>query len=566
MEAIIRRMAGEFPEGNEGRHAHVETRAEVVTGHVRDQLVILMAAVGLLLIIACTNLAGLTVARGEDRGREMALKAALGASRGRLVRGLFMESLTVALAGALLAIPMGGGMLSLILAFGPADLPRRSEVSLDPVTVAFAFALAVGTALLLGLLPALRSSRKALAASLKEGGERGTGRTSRLQQGLVIVQVALACVLLSGAGLLSASLLRLQAVEKGFNERGVLSFRIQPPGGSYEAPEALSAFYDGITERLQGLPGVTAVGATWALPLSGSFASSAFQVEGRPDGEEYLLQLVPVRGDYFRAMEIPIVEGRGFQAGDGGDGRLVTVVNRTLAQRIWPGEDAVGKRLRKGTGPDAALIEVVGVVPDQTLQTLGEDPLLQTFWPHRATPWARELFFTLRTEGDPLSLVSAARQAVAEVDARVPLADVGSMTGRVDRQLSGPRFRTFLVGVFAVVAGLLSVLGIYGLTAFVVARRTREIGVRMALGARKGAVTAEILGRGLRLTGVGLVLGLAGAVVASRVAGTLLFRTEPLEPLVFAGAGALLVAATLAAAWLPARRAAGLDPVSTLRE
>lgn len=566
MESLIRRMEPEFPEGNEGRHAHVETRARVVTAQVEDQLLLLLGAVGLLLLIACANLAGLSLARGEDRGREMALKAALGASRGRVVRGLFMESLAVALAGALLAIPFGNAMISLVIALGPANLPRRAEVGLDPWSVTFAGAMSLFSALLFGLLPAWRSTRENLTASLKEGGERSSARTPALQQGLVVVQVALACVLLSGAGLLTASLLRLQAVDKGFDEEGVLSFRVRPPGGSYETPEEIDAFYDRLLDRFRGLPGVSVVGATWALPFSGSFASSTYRVEGRPDDEEYLLQLMPIRGDYFRAMETPLLQGRSFQDGEGLDGRLVTVVNQTLADRVWPGENPVGKRLRKGSGEDEIFIEVIGKVPDMTLQALGEDPLLQTFWPHEATPWARELFFTLRTEVDPLTLVAPARQAMVDVDPRVPLADVSTMASRVAQQLSGPRFRTLLVGGFAAVAGLLSILGIYGITAFVVARRTREIGVRMALGARGRSVMIGVLGRGLRLASTGLGLGLVGAVLATRAAGGILFRAESLEPLVFTGVVTLILLATLGAAWAPARRAARLDPMSALRE
>ncbi len=571
MENLIRRLEAVRPEGNEGRHAHVETRTEAVTGHVQEQLLLLMGAVALLLLIACGNLAGLALVRGFGRRREMALRAALGAERGRIVLGLFLESLVMAALGAALALPLAQGIVTLVVALGPTDLPRRGEIALDPAAVAFALTAAVLSAILFGLGPGLRSVRANLTEALKEGGAGSAGGVgnaggaSRMHQSLVVAQVGLACVLLCGAGLLGGSLLRLQAVDKGFDEEGVLSFRIQPPRGAYEGPEELHAFYEQLLQHLRAVPGVSTVGATWALPFGETFGSSSYRVEGRPDDEEYLVQLVPVLGDYFKAMGIPVIEGRSFREGDGVEGPLVTVISQATARRIWPGEDPIGRRLRKGTGEEAVFVEVVGVVPDVAMLALGEDPLLQTFWPQEAVPWAREMYFTLKTPAVPLSLVPSVRQAVGRVDPRVPLAEVSTMGSRVARQLAGPRFRTLLVGAFALVAGLLAVMGLYGTTASIVAHRTREIGIRVALGAQKATVMQAVLGRSLLLATVGLVPGLLGGVALSRIAGALLFHVGPLEPLVLSAVAAIVLLASMAAAWAPARRASSVDPVRALR-
>jgi hypothetical protein len=264
-------------------------------------------------------------------------------------------------------------------------------------------------------------------------------------------------------------------------------------------------------------------------------------------------------------MGITLLQGKPLAPENGAERRLVTVVNEALASRIWPGELAVGKRLRRGSGDEAILIEVVGVVRDVTMQALGEDPLLQAFWRHDATPWARELYFALRTPVDPVALVPLVRRAVEEVDPRIPVAEMSTMEGRVARQLAGPRFRTLLVAGFSVVATFLSLLGLYGITSFVVARRTREIGVRMALGARRQRVMARVLGQGFLLTGMGVVVGLAGGTALARTARALLFRTQPVQPQVMAGVAALLFVCTLTATWIPARRASGVDPTEALR-
>lgn len=550
--------------GNADRRIHMETRADVVAGHVKAPLLVLLGAVTLLLVIACANLAGLTLVRSASRRREMAIRAALGGARPHLVRTLFAESAVLAAMGAAAAVPVAGLILRGLVAFAPPDLPRRAEIALDPVSVAFALVVTALCAAAFGLIPAWRSARGDLRSELG-GSARGTLQAASIgQRGVVAMQVALAVILLTGAGLLGGSFLRLEAVERGFEEDGVLSFRVLPPAGAYEDAEELDAFYRGLQDALEKVPGVEAVGAGW-LPFGDAFGSSTYMVDGRPDDDSYLLQLVPIRGEYFDALGVELLRGRTFRPGEGLDGPPPVIVNQRLAERVWPGEDPLGKRLRKGSGEDAVYVEVVGIVPDLTLMSLGEEPFLQSFWPHGATPWARDLYFVLRTEGDPLAAVSAARAAVARVDDRVPLADVSTMARRLDRQLATPRFRTLLVISFAALAALLAALGIYGTTSYVVTRSTREIGMRMALGAERRRVLIGVVGHGLRPVTLGALAGAAGAAALSGTVRSVLYRVDPLEPGFYLGAVAAVVGVATLATWAPALRASATDPAEALR-
>ncbi|HEX9887416.1 MAG TPA: ABC transporter permease [Longimicrobiales bacterium] len=568
MEALVREMESVRPEGLEGRSTHVETRARVVTGHVETQLLLLLGAVSFLLVIAAANLAGLMLARGASRKGEMAVRTAMGARRGHLVRELFTESLVIAVVGGALAFPLARVLLDLVLTLGPVNLPRRSEVVLDPVAGLFAVAVTLVSAVAFGLLPALQVSRRGPGRDLRLGGRDAGARggASPLQRALVVAQVAIAVVLLTGAGLLSGSLLRLQAESTGFDGSGVLTFRLHPPQGQYENADELAAVYEEFLDGLRALPGVHAAGGTWALPFGESFGSSTYMVEGRPDDEAYLLQLVPLRGDYLEAMDIPVLKGRAFGPEDHSAGApLRVIVNRGLAERVWPGGDAVGKRLRRGSGDEALFMEVVGVVPDVTMMAVGEEPLMQAFWPHGAVPWARELYFAVRTNQDPATLIGPARTLARRLDARMPMTDVATMDERLAEQLAGPRFRTWLVAGFAVTAALLALLGLYGVTAFVVARRSHEIGVRMALGARRSRILVRVLAEGSLLAAIGATVGLVAAAALSRTVESLLYRTQPVDPAIYGAVVAGVLVATLAACWLPARRASAVDPVEALR-
>jgi predicted permease len=567
MESVAREQEREDPLGIEGRLVRLVPQAEVVTGNVRTQLLVLLGAVFLLLAIACANLAGLLLVRGAARGRELALREALGAGRRRLVAQLLVESLLLAGLGALLAVPLAWTLLRGVSALGPQGLPRLGEVALDPRALLFCALAALGSALAFGLLPALRATGADPRARLAEG--TGASGPTLLQRALVTGQVAMATVLLVGAGLLGTSLLLLERSDTGFDAAGTLTFRVSPPAGL--GPDELAEFQARVLEGTGALPGVKAAGASWALPLGGMYGSGGFLVEGGAGAaggsrSEYTLEIVPILGGYLDAMGMRLQRGRAFQPGDGDQAETPILVSATLAARAWPGEDALGKRLlEEEDGEIEATYRVVGVVADVTLRGPGAEPELLAYLPQEATPWATDLFYVARTGGDPEALVAGVREVVRRVDDRVPLADVGTMDARLARHLAAPRFRTLLVLLFAAAAGSLSLLGIYGVTSFAVGRRTREIGVRVALGAERGRVLLGVMGDGLRLAALGALLGVLGAAALARTVESLLYGVAPLEPSVYLAVATLVLAAAALATWLPARRAASVSPTVALR-
>jgi predicted permease len=543
----------------------VVAHAEVVTGGVRAQLLVLLGAVGLLLVIACANLAGLLLVRGIARGRELAVREALGASRAHLIRGLLTESVLLASAGAVLAIPVAHLVLEAVLALGPADLPRRGEVAIDPLSLLVCASLATLSAAAFGLLPALQSVRLRTAWSTRLSvGNRTTGDPRpRLQHGLAVAQVAVTTVLLIGGGLLGLSFLRLQRADPGFVADGLLTFHITPPPGAYAERDELIAFHRSILEGLQALPAVRLAGATWALPLGDAYGSSGYVPEDRPDSESLVVEIAPVLGDYFEAMGMRIVAGRPVVPEDDGEAETGVLVSESLARRAWPGLDPVGRLLVEDDDPDERL-RVVGVVAEVAMRGADATPELETFWPWNGNPWGRSLYYVARTEGDPLALLPAVRDLVRRVDARVPVAEPSTMSDRMSRHFAGPRFRTLLVGVFSVGAALLSLMGIYGVTSFTVRRRTRELGVRKALGARPGALVLAVLGRGLAIAATGAVIGVATAAASARAIGDLLFEVAPLEASVYGAVVLLVMAAAALACALPALRAAGVPATVAL--
>lgn len=563
MERLTRELEREDPLGVEGRAARVVPQSSIVTESVRLQLLVLLGAVGLLLVIACANLAGLLLVRGAARARELAVREALGAGRSRLVRELLAESLLLAAGGALAAIPVAYALLGWVRSASGMTLPRLSEVGLDGPVLAFCAVVAGLSAAAFGVVPALRATRGRPAAGLGAAGAAGAG-PSRLQRGLVVAQVAVATVLLVAAGLLGDSLRRLQDRELGFDPGGLITFRLSPPPTLSD--EERSAFHARVLEGVSTLPGVGAAGATFALPLTGSYASSGLLVADRPT-DKLTVETVSVLGGYLDAMRMRVLSGRALGPAEGASGTEVPIlVGETLARRAWPGEDAVGKKLLdEEDGTVHATYRVVGVVADVVQRGPDEEPALVGYWPQAATPWAGDLFYAARTEGDPTRLAAAIREVVRRVDDRVPVADLSTMDARLDRTLAPPRFRASLTMLFALGAGCLSLLGIYGVTSFSVGRRTREIGVRLALGAERASVLGHVVRSGLVLATAGATLGLCGAAASARVVASLLYQVRPLEPAVYGlVAVAVLVTAGLAS-WVPARRAAAIPPTVALR-
>ncbi len=541
---------------------------EQIVGDVRRVLVLLQAGAAVVLLIACANLANLLLARALERAQEMSVRAAFGADRLRLARLLLGEALVLSLLGGGLGLLLGSWGTELLVAVAPPDTPRLQDVHFDPAVFAFALGLALLAGAAFGLAPALRVSRADLQSVLREGGRSGSksARQGRLRDFLVVAQVALTLLLLVGAGLLGRSFLRLRGVDPGFDAAHVLTLKVALPPSRYPESAQQTLFFEELMRRLGELPGVAAAGAITRLPLDTGWGSGPVEAEGMalPGGEPLMAGFRRTAGGYFRAMDIPLRAGREPGPGDRADSPPVAVVNEALARQLWPGREAVGGRFRVASSPDNPWIEVVGVVGDVVYDSLGSTATPEVFLPHAQAPtdWFQ---IVVRTERDPLALAGAVRQAVRELDRDLPVVDVRPLAEHVSESIARPRFSTFLAGSFAAVALTLAAVGVFGLTAYAVAQRTREIGIRVALGARKEDVTGWIVGRSLRLALLGLAAGLALGVMASQALAGQLFGVSAGDPVTFVGGALFLAGVCLAASYLPARRAARVDPMVALR-
>lgn len=552
---------------------------ERLLGDLEQRLWLLMGSVGFVLLIACANVGNLFLVRAEEREREMAIRTALGATRRRLVAGFLEESMVLGgMAGGvgLLLAWLGLGAL---VRFGPENLPRIEEIGPDARTFAFTVALSVGAGLLLGMIPALRYGSAWLASALREGGRAITmGRHGQRTRDLLVVsQVALALVLLVGSGLMVRSFRFLSRVDPGFEPRGVLTFRISLPAPQYPGEEAPAAFVQRAIDELAGLPGVRSMGAVSGLPLSGRMDGSGVSIEDHPEGPDDVPKVhfdKFATAGYFETLRIPLLEGRTFERADHERRTGSVVVNEAFAARYWPGGSALGKRLqrRDGAEPDPAnWYTIVGVVGNVRSMRLEEEPRELIYYPMVSIPGARDSFeardmsFVLRTDGDPEALAAAARQRIRELDANLPVAAVETMDALVARSMARTAFTMTLLLVGAAGALLIGSVGIYGVISYLVSRRSREIGVRIALGAWAGQIAWMVLRRSLAVTLAGIVVGVIGAVVLTRLMGALLYGVSPLDPLTFVAVILALGAVTAAASYLPARRAARVDPLQALR-
>jgi putative ABC transport system permease protein len=547
---------------------------EDVLGDVRYVLFVLLGAVGVILLIACANVANLTLARSDARQREIAIRTALGASRGRLVRQLLTESVLLALIGGLLGAALAFTATEILVALDPPGVPRVSEIGLDLGVLAFTFVLAVGTGVLFGLAPAFELSRPQLSRALKEGGRTGTvGRSQqRFRDALVIAQVALSVTLLVGALLLVRSFAQLQRVNLGFDRRDALTFRVAVPQSRYPQSRDVLAFYRTLEERLAGLPGVRAVGATRLLPLTGTIGDWSITIEGRnrvsggnPNGDWQV-----VTPGYFESMRMSPARGRLLSATDNETAPLVAVINETMAERYWPATDPIGKRFHIGNR-DQPWITVVGIAPPVRHNAIVETPRAEMYvshaqWEAAGAQTIRGMTIVARTSGDPRALIGHVRGAVRALDPMIPLADVRTLQRVADDALAQPRFTTTLLGLFAALALTLATIGIYSVISLLVTRRRREIGIRMALGARRGRILQMVLKRGVTLAAVGLVIGMVGALWLTGALTSLLYGVTRFDPLTFAAAPALLASVALLACAVPAVRAARVNPVVALRE
>ncbi|MGK7313267.1 MAG: ADOP family duplicated permease [Candidatus Longimicrobiales bacterium M2_2A_002] len=576
LETIHSGLREEYPEANAGHFVHVVPLKNDLVGDTAPVLWVLLGAVGLVLLIACANVANLLLFRAAGRGREMALRSAIGASRSRIVRQLLVESVLLGLAGAAAGIGVAVVATRGVLALAAGYLPRAESVSMDAGVLGFALLVGLAAAVVFGLVPALHTARANAVEALKEGGRGSAGnrRQGRLRSAVVAGQVSLAVVVMLGAGLLGRSLLRLQAVDPGVEAEGVLVLRLDPPFDPYDASTeegsaAVMALNERLHERLQRVPGVEAVGLTDLLPMSGSFNGNGFLIVGRPEpapGEVPSAESRAVDPHYFQAMRIPVIEGRGIEAADALTGPLVVVVNQAFARRWFDG-DAVGEAIRM-FGRDAEPRRIVGVVGDVTQFNLADAATPTVYVPHPQAPdWMRdEPWVVARTAGDPSALAAPLRSAIHEIDPRIPVYDVAPMRDVVDRTLARPRFRTVLLLVFAGLAFVLSAIGVYGTVAYTVARRLPELGVRMALGATTGRIRRLVVAQGLVSVAIGAATGVLAGFAAVRVLAGFLYGVPVFDPVTFIGAPAALTVVAVVAAWLPASRALRVPPARVLRE
>jgi putative ABC transport system permease protein len=555
----------ENPAFDTGWGVNVQPMHADMVREVRPALVVLFVAVGLVLLIACANVANLLLARALVREREIALRSALGAGTGRLVRQLLTEAALAGLAGGALGLLLGRWALRGIVALLPPEIPLLVDVSLNPRVLLLTFVVAVGSALLFGLAPALQLVRPSLVQALRQGGTvRGASRARlRLKNALVVAETALAIVLLTGAGLLMRSFWRLSGVAPGFEPRGVLTAQVSLP---YEEPARIVKFYEQAVDRLGRLPGVKAAGAISWLPFSPGSATD-FRLLDRPappPGQEPVGDVRMVTPGLLRAMGIPLLQGRDFRDSDGEGAPDVVIVNQALVREYWPGQDPIGKRIfmEWNRNHDA---EVVGVVGDVRLRTLDAPARATLYW---SQAQIANSFMTLMVRGDaaPATLAPALRAVVAELDPKLPVSRVAPLSEVVETSLSSQRFLLVLTAAFASLALLLTGIGIYGVISYAVARRTPEIGVRLALGARGSDVARRIVGDTLRTSAIGVALGLAGAAATGRLLEGLLFGISAWDPYSYLSValGALAVSAAVAA--VPALRAASIDPAVALRE
>jgi putative ABC transport system permease protein len=500
---------------------------------------------------------------------------AVGASRLRVIRLLLMESLLLAGAGGAVGLLIGWWGVDALVALSPFDQLRESEVGMDANVAWFTFALTVLTGLLFGLAPALKSSKPDLNESLNIGG-RGATAGAGLRSALVVSELALSLVLLAGAGLMIRSFLRLQSVDSGFDPRNLLTLRLSLPEARYPEAQQVISFYQQLTDRLGRLPGVESVAATHALPLSGMGGVRPFTVEGRPrqePGKVPDVQYRMVSPGYFRTMKIPLIRGRDFTKQDEGQAVGVVIINQAFQRRYFPDEDPVGKRITLG-GFDDQLGEVVGVVGDVRHWWAGTEAEPEMYWAYSQAWLARSptlsrlrrsLTLALRTDGDPQSLIRDVRREVVAVDKALPVTGVRTMEERMGASLAGKRFNTLLLSLFAALALILAVVGLYGVISYTAAERTRDIGVRMALGAQTGDVLRLVIGRGMTLTLAGVGIGLLASFALTRLMKDMLFEVGSTDPLTFVAIAVLLTAAALTACYIPARRATKVDPMVALR-
>jgi predicted permease len=570
MGAIQAAINRAYPE-NRPKGIAIVPEIDAIVGDARAGLLLLFAAVGLVLLIACANLSNLLLARATARHKEISVRVALGGTYWDILRQLLAESSLLALTGAAAGLAFAVWALKLLLRLAPRELPRISESGLSLPVLAFTAAVAVLTSLLFGLIPALHATREGLSCSLNEGGRSGTESRghARLRDTFVVVETALAVVLLAGSGLMLRSLLGLGRVDPGFAKDGVISFGLDLPDryGHQERVE----FYQRLLTHVRNLPGVRSASAAFPLPLSADAVKTSFEVEDRPvkASERPVTTLHIVDDDYFHTLGIPLLRGREFEPRDSAsDAPALVVISEKLAKQVFPGEDPIGKRIRpdiaSGDQKEAAMRTVVGVVGDVRAEGLGAAAIAESYVPYAQLPFA-PMSVMVRTQGDPQDLVLPLTKAVQSIDKDLPLLHVKTLDQYVSESIADTRFESVLLGLFGALAFTLTAIGVYGVISYTVVQRTREMGIRLALGAERGTIVAMILRSGLLLVTMGVVPGLVAAFLLTRLIAGLLYGVSPSDPSTFLSVSVVLVAMAALASYIPARRAAKVDPMVALR-
>jgi predicted permease len=567
---ISEAMEKRFPEVFRERRASLVTVQTYLTGDMRKPLFIMLGSVALVLLIACANVANLLLVRSTAREGEMAVRTALGAGRGRLVRQLLTESVLLSLAGAALGLLVAKFGMHEMLSRAPATLPLVNTVSIDGRTLALTAIVALVTGIVFGILPAMQAGKHDLATALRAGARGARSRPSahRAKQAIVVTEVALAVTLLTGAGLLLHSFVKLLSVDTGFQPEGVISMKVVLPGRAYDST-ATRNFIRAVEERARALPGAKNVALSNFIPLDGASYGFTFTIRGRPplrSSDEPSTEVRQVTPDFFATLGMPVLRGRSISDADQPGTTKVLVINQSLAKKFFPDSDPVGQSMSIGWGEDSsgALRQIVGVVGDVRSSALSDAPEPTVYVPIAQVPYSG-LSILVRSNASPATLAAPLRAIVREIDHEIPVYSVQTMEERVANSVGREKFYAMLIAIFAAVALVLSAVGLYGVIAYAVSQRTHEVGVRVALGATGDRITRMVVGEGLRLTAAGVVLGIAGSLLAGRLIATLLFGVTTVDPVTLAGVIGVLAIVAMLASWLPARRAARIDPLIAIR-
>lgn len=570
MSAIAARLQQQYPDTNTDVGAEVVLLHEHMVGDIRPALLIFLGAVGLVLLIACVNVANLLLARAAVRQREIALRVALGASRWRLIRQFLTESILLGMLGGIVGLVLALAGLRLLTVIIPPDIPQIKNISIDPRVLGFTILISLLTGLIFGLAPAIQLSGFSPNETLKEGGHNPVaGRGNRIRGGLIVAEVAISVVLLIGAGLLINSFLRLRNVDPGFRSENLLTMRVSLPQAKYGEPAQRAAFYTELNRRLESVPGVSSSAVITHLPLYHQGGSTIVYIEGRPEpppSQEPIITTRVISPKYFETMGIPLLSGRQLTDQDTDNSPNVTVISETMARRYWPGENPIGKRVAFGRPErDEEWFRIVGIARDVRQSDLITEIKPQMYVSYQQTGFFIPRDLVLKTDVDPLSLAATVRKTIWEIDKDQPVSNIRTMDQIASESVARQRFSMLLFAIFAGVALLLAAVGIYGVLSYSVAQRRGEFGIRMALGAQKRDVLKLTISKGLKLVLLGVVFGLVGAFALTRLMASLLFGIGATDPTTFAAISLVLVGVGLLASYIPARRATKVDPIVALR-